>query len=360
MSGTQLVLATSAQKGEYMRDFLTCLASPDGHRVAFSYRRGWFDQQLLPQLAGREAVIVFCDAEHKFGEFVFLPVRHVQIEELVPDSTDAAWITVVFRLGSLVAVTDAQMDDLMQSWQSSFTSVDYRPRPTGHPDEARALFVFEHPELAEATDSPEPKDSWRVLSERLGKCTTLEKAFFFRVGELRSASAKPGAPALATEQVGSLRHVYPLKPSDEYELPMDAYSRSGKVSYSDAIQATSSSEQLTVQAITQSSAGRASEAVLVLRAGEVKRAQLATLVIQGAEGFEHVVPRVEIATRVKPNLRLAAMLMVLIAGGVLLSGLSKGALGLPEGLIYGLKALGGLVVGGVTLWAVGRVPGIGN
>jgi hypothetical protein len=112
--------------------------------------------------------------------------------------------------------------------------------------------------------------------------------------------------------------------------------------------------------VTQSSAGRASEAVLVLRAGEVKRAQIATLIIQGAKGFEHLVPRVEIATQIKPKIWLAVVLTFAIAIGVVLGGLANDAFGLPQGVVYVLNGLGGLTVGLVTLFALGRVPGVGK
>lgn len=365
MTSATVILATSAQRPEYARDFLTCIASPEGHRVAFSYRKDWFAKDLLGAgLVGRKAVIVFCDARAPSSEFDFLAVRHVCIDELVPASPvglrGGSAITVVFSLNALVAVTDAEVPTLRAGWQESLGGLDHRPRPSEHPNKDNASFVFEHPSLAESAGKPNPRDSWRVLSEELGECTTLADAFFFRVGALRRAGADPTHGGLATETLGALRSVYPLTPSSEYELPMDAYSRSGKTPYSVAIDPTSSSEQLTVQAITQSSAGRASEAVLVLRAGEVKRAQIATLIIQGGEGFEHRVPRVELATRIKPNLWLAALLAAVIAIGVVLGGLPKDALGLSESVLYGVKIIGGLIVGGSTLLAVGRVPGVGK
>lgn len=346
-----------------MRDFLTCVASPDGHRVAFSYQRAWFPEKLLAAgLDGRPAVIVFCDAETPTSDFHFISLRHVTIEELVPAAPrnvpGNTAITLVFRLGSFVAASDGTMEELQTSWQQSLGELDYRPRPKDHPEAEKALFVFEHPELEEAPGEPDPKESWRVLSTALGRCGTLEDAFFFRVGSLRAA--KEGQ-ALNSAAVGSLAHVYPLTPSSEYELPMDAYSKSGKTPYSDAIAVASSSpEQLSVQAVTQSSAGRASEAVLVLRAGEVKRAQIATLIIQGAKGFEHLVPRVEIATQIKPKMWLAVLLTLVIAIGVVLGGLPTDAFGLPQGVVYVLKGLGGLIVGLVTLIALGRVPGVGK
>ena len=356
-----LILATSAQRPEYARDFLTCLASPDGHRVAFSYQKGWFAPGLLDTpLAGRDGVIVFCDAPDPTAEFDFLAVRRVHVEQLVPASPaglrDSSAITVAFRLGVLVQVTDAELPNLLKAWNASLRAVEHRPRPLAHAQAAAALFVFEHPALAEVQGMPDYDGSWRVLSEQLGKCTSLRDAFFFRVGALREA----GGGELQAEDHGALHGVYPLRPSGEYELPMAAYSKSGKTPYSEAIAVASSSEQLTIQAITQSSAGRASEAVLVVRAGEVKRAQIATLIISGAKGFEYLVPRVEIATRIKPNLALAAALVVAIAVGVVLGGLPKDALGLTELPLYALKLTGGLIVGVSMLLALGRVQGVGR
>jgi hypothetical protein len=89
--------------------------------------------------------------------------------------------------------------------------------------------------------------------------------------------------------------------SAEYELPLETYSASGSIPYSQAIQATSSSDSLTVQAVTQKAAGRSSEAALVIRSGEVFRPEIGTIIIQGSQGLEHKVPRVEIAARVTRN-----------------------------------------------------------
>lgn len=359
---TTLILATSAQRPEYRRDFLTCLASPAGHRVAFSYKKAWFGDFPSGELVGRDAIIVFCDAASPRAEFEYIAVRHARIELLVPasiqDLRDATSITVVFTLRSLTSVTDADMPALRESWKASLTAVDHRPRPKDNADAAKARFVFDHPPLDESAGNPDERRSWRVLSEELGTCSTLSDAFFFRVGAMREAGATDGG--LTSEARGSLHSIYPLAPSAEYELPMDAYSTSGKTPYSDAIDVTSSSELLTIQAVTQNSAGRASEAVLVLRAGEVKRAQIATIIIQGAKDFENLVPRVEIATRIKPNLRLAALLTLVIAAGVVLGGLPKDALGLSDVVLYPLKIAGGLIVGLATLYALGRVPGVGK
>jgi hypothetical protein len=84
-----ILLATSASKPEYKRDFLTCLASPAGHRVAFSYRKSWFQPELLStDLTGRTATIVFSEPNAAKTEFSFLAVRHVVITELTAARAD--------------------------------------------------------------------------------------------------------------------------------------------------------------------------------------------------------------------------------------------------------------------------------
>lgn len=359
-----IILATSAARPEYRRDFLTCLASPSGHHVAFSYKKSWFGGGLLDgELAGRAATIVFCDVGGSPPEFDYVALRHVVILETVPAATDRlqpdAVIAVVFQLGRLVAV-DGDLDELRAGWNATLGVLDHRPRPRGHPQEQLATFVFEHPALAESPTAVDERQSWRALAEHLGGCPSLDKAFFFRIDGVRKPSDGGSGAPLPREAVGSLHNVYPLRPSSEYEVALDAYSKSGENPYSQAIAATSSSDKLAVQAITQSSAGRASQAVLVLRAGEVQRSQVATLIIQGAERFEHLVPRVELAARIEPNRLLAIGLMILIAIGVVLGGLPKGALGLADPALYAVKLAGGLLVGAVTLFALGRVPGIGK
>lgn len=367
MTAGNIILATSAPptRPEYKRDFLTCLASPEGHRVAFSYRKRWFHGNLLAtKLVDLPATTVFCDAANQNSDFEFLAFRHGRIVELVPASTgdllDDSAITVVFELGRLVAATDGDMADLRSGWNRTLGALDHRPRPSGHPDQDKAAFVFQHPTLEESKADPTQRDSWRTLSEELGTCMTLADAFFFRVDGARRSSGTGTGTALTTERAGSLHNVYPLAPSAEYEIALEAYSRSGKTPYSEAIAATSSSDTLTVQAITQSSAGRATQAVLIVRAGEVYRPQIATLIINGAPKFEHLVPRVELATRIKPRVWLAALLIGVIAIGVVLGGLPKEAFGLADPPLYVLKAFGGLIVGGATLFALGRAPGVGK
>jgi hypothetical protein len=53
-------------------------------------------------------------------------------------------------------------------------------------------------------------------------------------------------------------------------------------------------------------------------------------------------------------------LVAAIALGVVLGGLPKDAFGLPDSWLYALKGFGGLIVGGATLWANGRLTGVGK
>jgi hypothetical protein len=220
--------------------------------------------------------------------------------------------------------------------------------------------VFEHAGLEETANQGTSasrgvlaRSSWasaRVSPTRSSSAWTV-------FGDLRTLESET---ALKPERAGSLRNVYPLRPGCEYEVALDAYSSSGTTPYSDAIAPTSSSDRLTVQAVTQGSAGRASQAILVVRAGDVYRPQVATLIIHGAAGFEHLVPRVELTARIKPNLFLALVLLVVIAVGVVLGGLPSGAFGVGDPVLYGIKILGGVIVGGATVVAMGRAPGVGR
>jgi hypothetical protein len=361
---SDVILATSAPKErpEYKRDFLTCLASPEGQLVAFSYRKSWFEGGLLTEgLENASATVVFCNRKRGAQEFEFLAVRQVTIRELLPKSSsklqETTAITVTFEVGPLPRISDADLPDLRRSWNKAIGGLEHRPRPPTHPEVKKARFVLQHPRLADSKGTAS-KDSWRALSEELGQCNSLKDAFFFRVGDLTRLSDGQARKDPTKKPAGSLPSVFHLEPNAEYELPMEAYSKSGATSYSDAISPVSSSDKLSVQAVTQNSAGRGSEAVLVLRSGEVVRPQIATLIIRGAKGFEHRVPRVELATRIAPRWWLAAVLVILIAVGVFLGGLPEGALGLSNGFVYLLKVVGGLIVGGATLYGLGRAPGV--
>ena len=340
-----------------MRDFLTCLASPDGHRVAFSYKKSWFDPDLLTAgLLGRAATIVFCEptGDPSDRRFSFLAVRHAEICRLVPTRADdllpGSAITVEFLLRALVAARDSDLPDLRRQWNQTLGSHPKRPRPRDAKDAGESCFVFASEQLPESEGALVQQDCWRTLSVALGDCGTLNGAFFFRV----SPMLKPGSrKSLKVESVGALAQVYQLRTSEEYEVPLEAYSASGKVPYSQAIAATASSDVLAVQALTQSSAGRASEAVLVVRASEVYRPQIGTVIVAGRDDFSHQVPRVEIAAQVTRNNWVAGLLVVFIALGVFAGGLSKGALGTGN-WSYLINVAGSLLAAGLTVLAIGR------
>lgn len=371
MSDATLVLATSASRSEYKRDFLTCLASPDGHRVAFSYQKRWFDPALLQGLVGRDAVIVFSEPD-SHRPFSFLAVRHITIRALVPAGTQnllqSTAITVEFTLGRLVGVDDRQLARRRTQWQDAIKGVPGHPGSSASPQR----FVFEVPGLAENQEIDQAT-SWRTLSVALGDCPTLHDAFFFRVSPIRRppprtvfrdptthrpVGAAPPQPVEAEkvtiESFGALSQVYQLATSTDYELPLDAYSPSGDIPYSQAIATTSSSDSLTVQAVTQSAAGRASQAVLVIRTGEVFRREIGTVIISGAPTFEHRVPRVEIAAEVSRNMLVVIALAVGIAVSVFAAGLAKGTLGASDGLSYTINIVGSISAALLTLFAIGR------
>jgi hypothetical protein len=357
MTQRTVVLATSAPEGrpEYKRDFLTCLASPDGQRVAFSYKKSWFEPAVLSQnLAGRRATIVFCQPVVA-ASFSFIAVRHARISRLVPDNPlglrDSTAITIEFVLSALVAAADQELPDLRRRWDEQIGSLANRPRPSDAPDDAKSRFVLETASLTESPGPVSQEDSWRTLSVALGECSSLSKAFFFRVGPIR----KPGTnKPVKLSAAGALEQLYELGASAEYELPLDAYSASGATPYTEAITATSSSDNLTVQALTQSSAGRASQAVLVIRTGEVFRQEIATVIVAGAKGLEHEVPRVQIAARITRNRLIVVALTMTLALSVFAAGMAKGTFGLSDTFSYVVNVLGSLLAAALAVLAIGK------
>jgi hypothetical protein len=281
---------------------------------------------------------------------------HVQIEDLRPTTA----ITVEFQLGRLVRARDTELPRLQEEWDNRLHVQEPHPRPGAASDET-SCFVLAAPPLIESGVGTEEDESWRTLSVALGGCRSLKGAFFFRVGAMRRPAVPPrlSAEFLASSppraiQIGELSQVYKLSISTDYELPLAAYSASGATPYSQAIATSSSSSSLTVQAVTQQSAGRASAAVLVIRTGEVFRPEIGTVIIEGATGFEHDVPRVEIAARVTRNNLVAIVLVVAIAVFLFLGGLAKGAFGLSDTGSYAINAGGSVLAALLTVVAIGR------
>jgi hypothetical protein len=364
-----IVLATSARRPEYRRDFLTCVASPEDHPVSFSYLAKWFDPDLLDRrvdLAGRRALVVFCDEPaDETRDFDFLALRHAHLLELRPAElikrgklTPKTPITVVFQLGRFIHATDAELPGLRGEWNATLRALPHRPRPVGHPDEDRARFVFGLGDLREGEAVTESQTSWRALSEALGGCRTLANAFFLRVGKLRKYEPNRVGVPVESRRAGVLPLVYPVKTNTEYELELDAYMKSGETPFTDAITAASSSDKLVVQTTLPPNAGRATEARVMIRTAAVQAPEIASLTVQGASTFEHDVARVQLVARVEPSYRAVVLLMLLIAVGAVMAGASKDDFGLSAGLAYAIKFLGGVIVAGAGYVALRRAPGI--
>jgi hypothetical protein len=96
-----------------------------------------------------------------------------------------------------------------------------------------------------------------------------------------------------------------------------------------------------------------------LTAGATTRSVNTTLVVRGRDNFSDKAPRLELAIRVKPRYGMNALLILLIAIGAVLAGISTKDLGLGDAA-WAVKAVGGAIVGAAVFFAQGRAPGVGK
>jgi hypothetical protein len=358
-----LVLATSASRSHYLRDFLTCLASPSKQVVSFSYRTTWFQPEVYERalkLRGEQAVIVFCAKPVPAAtDFQFLPLRHVRITALRPQEVvekelvnDDTHIAIDFELGDFVNVTDKALADLEEQWEA------WMERPTKPtPGASGAHWVMEADALPEAEPVASQYTPWLTLSRRLAEFPDLQEAYFFRVAGLRSREAKSSSsnldPSSATPDAPL---EYELKTNSEYILEVDAYSRA-KAWFGDVLEA-STSELLTATEAVTSTVGQATSLRFFVGTGSVQRAETAILVLRGTKGYEDTAPRVALVANVKPRYGLIALLLAAVAFGVAFAGFNWSDAGVSDLAAIGLKILGGAIVSVSLFFAARSAPGV--
>lgn len=360
-----LVLATSSPPDRpwYRRDFLSCLASPEGHVVSFSYRKRWFDPAVLARgsaLKGRAAVIVFCSRPHPDEPVRYLPLRHVAIRALRPQEavdndlvTDDTHIAVDFTLGPYVNVADTTLKDLEEQWQQWIGNATELP-PAPSIDSAR--WVFEADNFPEGEPLEDQLTPWQTLSTRLARFPALADSYFFRVASVEGRTSGRGGRQVAVEP-GSTPPRYALRTLDEYTIGLDAYSQGGK-SFSDVLDVRTS-DLLTATEPVTSTVGQATQLQIFVRTGAVQAAQTAVVVLRGSEGCEDEAPRVALVARVKPRRLLVVVLLLLVAVGVAMAGFNwKTDAGLPATASIALKIVGALIVSVALFFASRSAPGV--
>ena len=132
-----VLLFTSAppDRPQYTLDFLTCLASPNGHRVTFSYKREWLTDEVYgTALIGRRALVIFCEPDDVAGDMQFLPFRWADIisfgpEEIVkrqlaePDTR----LAMTFKLDRFVYASPQTIEELTMQATTALRRLAVRP-----------------------------------------------------------------------------------------------------------------------------------------------------------------------------------------------------------------------------------------
>lgn len=355
-----IILATSAPEGrpQYRRDFLTCVAAPTGYEMSFAYKARWITPSVrAANLSGRPGVIVFCDAPKAHPEELdFVAFRHVVLDGLrplelldPPRYTSETYLGVVFRLGAYVRASPHRLDDLLADWDHGLRQLAHRPRPQAHETD-QTRFMFEHLRLVEDDPAVGQAVAWRTLSEELARRGSLASSFFFRVIDIRTAVADELVPTQDDANVLATR--------GEYILSLDAHTRTG-TPFADAIETVVASDRLFAEN-PRSAPLAMSEGVQVwLTAGPTTRSVNTTLIVRGRNDFTDKAPRLEMAIRVRPRYGVNVLLIVLIAIGAVLAGMSTKDLGLGNAA-WAFKAVGGAIVGAAVFYAQGRAPGVGK
>jgi hypothetical protein len=138
----------------------------------------------------------------------------------------------------------------------------------------------------------------------------------------------------------------------------DAHTRTG-TPFADAIETVVTSDRLFAENPRTAPLGTSEGVKVLLTAGATTRSVNTTLVVRGRDNFTSKAPRLELAIRVKPRYGVSAVLILLIAIGAVLAGISTKDLGLGDAA-WGVKAVGGAIVGAAVFYAQGRTPGVAS
>jgi hypothetical protein len=326
-----LCVFTSApqDRPQYIRDFLTCLASPNGHRQTFSYERKWIADEVLDWAdrgEKRKALVVFCEPDG--DDFRFLPLRWVEVIDLGPEeivrrrlAVESTHLSVRFRLDQFVAAEPGTAQTLADQVTEHVRLWEQRPfpRPQGNPKSTWLRFG----DVSVTSAAGDQETAWLSHAELLSGCPTLDSSTIFRVSRPQTHRLIGGTKEVAIKDHTLLGDTYPFRDRRQYRLDVSFFLREG-ADPKDLVTATVSSEAVGhTQPITVGM-GRVARATIFFAAKSLAGEEIATVAVEGIEtDVLKYSPRVAFVGRFRPRYPLILLGLLIIAIGVFVASLSS-------------------------------------
>lgn len=334
MSTETIIIATSSpdNRPEYLADLLNCLAYPEGHTAAFSYRYKWIEDGVAYRIKDSSSgstlagLVVYCALQPDTTEFSYYPVRHVNIVGIEPrelleaGSKDAdSHFSIQLELGRYIRISPRDRDQQWVAWSQWLSNQSARPLPQNHPNKDSARFVFQASGFAERNDTVDQETSWTEVINKLAEKPALKDCCFFRIGEVREKKAS--GKKLQVQRDPGLGSLYSLQSPGEFLIDL-RWHRPG-IEVPKANVATTSVS--VVGPITRNF-GRQTRGKLLLKVGRVYEAETVALEFtysSATPGSESPTPR--LLFLVRPAGWVLRIVIALLALGSLLTGMTKEA-----------------------------------
>lgn len=325
-----LLLFTSAppDRPQYTLDFLTCLASPNGHRVTFSYKREWLaDDVYRADLVDRRALVIFCESDENAKDMWFLPLRWATIRSFGPDEIvkeDLAQpetrLALTFELDRFVYASPDTIDALTEKTTTTLRKLAIRPYRRGDGGASSKWAIFDR--FTESGTKVKPQTAWPAHAQKLSRQNSLKEALLFQVScpQFRWFGQTKELRIESDELLGS---AYKLRARRQYKLDVSFYLRQGD-DPKDLVRADVSSDRIRRTAPITASLGEETVATIFFSSEALASDELATVTVQGPENLPSTsTPTVAFIVRVRPTWGTMIVGGALIVAGVFFGGLSE-------------------------------------